>query len=145
MAESRAPQSTLAFHLWKEERFSARKNPPGLFIKHFLPASPAGTHYGPNELLWSEAMYCCIAIRSLANGDLHRIWCSTSTRWSWICTKQEKAAVSTSRATNSCLLGEQPVQSFPVPCAGPYATTCSSRIQELVGGSDQQASRSGHW
>lgn len=87
---------------------------------------------------------CCdekprIAIRSLANGDLHRIWCST-----WICTKQEKAAVSTSRATNSCLLGEQPVQSLPVPCAGPYATTCSSRIQELVGGSDQQASRSGH-
>lgn len=116
MAESRAPQSTLAFHLWKDERFSARKIHP-------VCSQNASAPRVLQEHTVGQTNHCNekphVAIRSLANGDPHRTWGSTCTKQTWTCTKQKKAAGSTGRGTNPCLLREQPVQSLPVPCAGP--------------------------
>lgn len=73
MAESRVPQSTLAFHLWKDERFSARKIHPACSLNTSFPRVLQELPMGQRNCC-DEKLHA--AIHSLANGDLHRIWCS---------------------------------------------------------------------
>lgn len=73
------------------------------------------------------------------SANAHRMWCSTCTRWTRTCTKQERAALCTSRVTNSSLL--RAVWSMP------SSSLCWNHTQQAGTGTQRlgQASKSGHW